>query len=197
MKRKSTQKPSLDTKKFLSAQDYGNSYENACHELTNGQKQSHWIWYVFPQLAGLGSSYMCQKYAINSLDEARAYLANRKLHDRLTKITEIAVQQLKKGVSPHSLFNGSVDAIKFRSSMTLFFMASQAPEDRMLFLNALYEVARFGELVGLFCDKTASSLLDKPEYRERGIEYLKNLDKTTIDPTSISDAAMNELKNLV
>jgi len=86
-------------------------------ELAAGRKRSHWMWFVFPQIAGLGTSPMSQAYAISSADEARAYLAHPLLGQRLRECTELVL--LVEGRSAHAIF-GSPDDMKFRSSMTLF-----------------------------------------------------------------------------
>ena len=72
-----------DLQRFVDAQDRGGTYDRALQELRDGRKTSHWMWFVFPQIAGLGHSPMAQRYAISSLDEARAYLAHPVLGDRL------------------------------------------------------------------------------------------------------------------
>ena len=100
-------------------------------ELAAGRKQSHWMWFVFPQIAGLGHSTMAQLYAIGSLDEARAYLAHPLLGPRLHQATELVLAI--NGKTAHEIF-GSPDDLKFRSSMTLF--AAAAP-DEPLFQHAL------------------------------------------------------------
>ncbi|RDV02279.1 DUF1810 domain-containing protein [Undibacter mobilis] len=91
-------------------------YATACDELRRGRKRTHWIWFIFPQIAGLGLSMMSQKYAISGLDEARAYLAHPVLGPRLVECTQLV------GVSGRSVAEifGSPDDMKFRSSMTLF-----------------------------------------------------------------------------
>jgi uncharacterized protein (DUF1810 family) len=86
-------------------------------ELVAGHKQSHWMWFVFPQIAGLGHSAMAQLYAITSLDEARAYLAHPILGARLREVSQLVLNT--HGKSAHAIF-GSPDDLKFRSSMTLF-----------------------------------------------------------------------------
>lgn len=121
----------FDLRRFVTAQE--DAYERALSELRAGAKRSHWMWFIFPQIAGLGSSPMAQLYAIGSLDEARAYLAHPLLGPRLRSCTEVTLQV---GGTAHALF-GSPDDMKFRSSMTLFGRA--APEEP-LFLEAL---ARF------------------------------------------------------
>jgi uncharacterized protein (DUF1810 family) len=99
-------------------------YATALAELGRGRKQSHWMWFVFPQIAGLGLSPTAQFYAIGSLDEARAYLAHPVLGPRLREAT--AVVNALTGRTAHDIF-GSPDDLKFRSSMTLFRAA--APEE--------------------------------------------------------------------
>jgi uncharacterized protein (DUF1810 family) len=105
----------FDLQRFVEAQD--GVYARALAELKRGRKESHWMWFVFPQLAGLGSSPMAQRYALRSLDEARAYLAHPVLGRRLREVTE-AVNAVE-GRTAHAIF-GSPDDFKFRSSMTLF-----------------------------------------------------------------------------
>lgn len=93
-------------------------------ELAAGEKRSHWMWFVFPQIAGLGSTDMARRYAIASLDEARAYLADPVLGPRLIALT--ALINGVEGSTAHEIF-GSPDDLKFRSSMTLF--ARAAPDE--------------------------------------------------------------------
>jgi uncharacterized protein (DUF1810 family) len=90
-------------------------------ELTAGRKKSHWMWFIFPQLRGLGRSSLAEFYGIRSLDEARAYLAHPELGTRLTACTERVLAL--EGSSLDAIF-GSPDDLKFRSSMTLFSLAS-------------------------------------------------------------------------
>jgi uncharacterized protein (DUF1810 family) len=110
--------------RFVSAQDSGGTYERAVEELRHGRKTSHWMWFVFPQIAGLGRSQMSQHYAISSLDEAKAYLAHPVLGPRLTECASIVADS--SAGTANEIFGG-VDAQKLRSSMTLFMRA--APED--------------------------------------------------------------------
>ncbi|OWW04684.1 calpastatin [Rhizobium sp. R72] len=98
------------------------TYEKALSELKDGHKRSHWMWFIFPQIAGLGSSLMAEKYAIRSAEEAAAYLADRVLGSRLLRCVD-AVLAIK-GKSAHDVF-GSPDDIKLRSSMTLFAAISE------------------------------------------------------------------------
>lgn len=103
--------------RFEAAQDHAGTYERVVLELRAGRKRSHWMWFVFPQLEGLGSSPMSQKYAIASLAEARAYLEHRVLGARLVECARIVAEL--RGRSVQDVF-GSTDATKLRSSMTLF-----------------------------------------------------------------------------
>ena len=111
--------------RFVAAQDRGGTYEAAAAELRAGRKRSHWMWFVFPQIAGLGQSPTSRRYAISSLAEARAYLAHPILGPRLIESARI-VHKLE-GRSASDIFGG-IDALKLRSSMTLFARAD--PEDR-------------------------------------------------------------------
>jgi uncharacterized protein (DUF1810 family) len=114
----------FDLRRFVEAQNRDGMYERALFELRRGCKSSHWIWFVFPQIAGLGSSQMAQTYAIASLEEARAYLAHSVLGPRLVKSAEalLALPQ----IDPVAVL-GEVDAMKLRSSMTLFAHVDHAP----------------------------------------------------------------------
>jgi uncharacterized protein (DUF1810 family) len=111
--------------RFVDAQEDGSIYARALGELRAGRKRSHWIWFVFPQIAGLGSSPMSEAYAIGSLAEARAYLADPRLGPRLRECCE-ALLAADAGQSA-AMILGGIDALKLRSSMTLF--ARAAPED--------------------------------------------------------------------
>jgi uncharacterized protein (DUF1810 family) len=111
-------------RRFIEAQDAGGTYNMALAELRAGRKASHWMWFVFPQIAGLGRSPMAKMYAIGSLAEARAYLADPILGPRLLEATR-AVDELS-GSTAEEIF-GPIDALKLRSSMTLFTRA--APEE--------------------------------------------------------------------
>ena len=93
-------------------------YEQALAELRLGRKESHWMWFVFPQIAGLGRSAMATHYAIGSMAEARAYLGHPELGVRLAESTDAVLAHAGRR-SAEAIF-GSVDAVKFRSSMTLF-----------------------------------------------------------------------------
>jgi uncharacterized protein (DUF1810 family) len=107
--------------RFVVAQDSGGTYARATAELRAGRKTSHWMWFVFPQIAGLGFSETSRRYAISSLDEARAYLAHEVLGPRLLECSGIVASLT--GSTAEQIF-GHVDAQKLRSSMTLFLRAA-------------------------------------------------------------------------
>lgn len=108
--------------RFIEAQSY--SYDNALHELQNGRKTSHWMWYIFPQLKGLGHSYNSNYYGLSGKDEAKAYLGNPILSERLRNVCG-AILGLDTSDARSVL--GGIDSHKLRSSMTLFDMV--APDD--------------------------------------------------------------------
>lgn len=115
----------FDLERFVAAQD--SVYEGALRELRAGRKTGHWIWFIFPQLAGLGRSEMSRFYAIASLDEARAYLEHPVLGPRMRECVNAVLAT--SGVTADQIF-GSLDAMKVRSSITLFHRA--APDEAML-----------------------------------------------------------------
>ena len=135
----------FDLERFVAAQGAGGTYERALAELRRGRKQSHWMWFVFPQLVGLGQSAMSRRYAISSLEEARAYLVHRVLGPRLRECTRAV---LDAGVPDAEAIFGGVDALKLRSSMTLFQEA--APEERL-----------FGEVIDRFYGGVPDPLSEK------------------------------------
>jgi uncharacterized protein (DUF1810 family) len=114
----------FDLARFVDAQDAGGTYQRALGELRAGRKASHWMWFIFPQVAGLGFSQMAQRYAISGLAEARAYAGHPVLGPRLRACTA-ALTEAAGGSADRIL--GPVDAMKLRSSMTLF--AAAAPEE--------------------------------------------------------------------
>jgi uncharacterized protein (DUF1810 family) len=114
----------FDLARFVEAQDAGGTYARALAELRAGRKTSHWMWFVFPQVAGLGRSPMAVRYAISGLEEARAYVAHPVLGARLVEASR-ALTALS-GRSAGDVLGG-IDALKLRSSMTLF--AAAAPEE--------------------------------------------------------------------
>jgi uncharacterized protein (DUF1810 family) len=110
--------------RFVAAQNQGGVFDSAVAELRDGRKTGHWMWFVFPQIAGLGRSAMSRRYAISSLAEARAYLEHPLLGARLTDSARVLIEL--GGASAQAIF-GSVDAQKLQSSMTLF--ARAAPDN--------------------------------------------------------------------
>jgi uncharacterized protein (DUF1810 family) len=112
-----------DLDRFVAAQDDGGTYRRAVAELLAGQKIGHWMWFVFPQITGLGFSAMSQRYAISSLDEAQAYLRHDVLGPRLRECAGIVAATADR--STEDIFGG-IDAQKLRSSMTLFLRADPA-----------------------------------------------------------------------
>jgi uncharacterized protein (DUF1810 family) len=113
----------FDLERFVAAQDEHRTYEAAVAELRSGRKLSHWMWFVFPQIAGLGRSAMSGRYAISSLAEARAYLEHPVLGPRLIECAQILSEL--QGSTAEEIFGG-IDAVKLRSSMTLFTHADPA-----------------------------------------------------------------------
>ena len=111
--------------RFLDAQDaLHGSYADALAEIQSGRKRSHWIWYVFPQLGGIGHSSFAKTYAIADCAEAVAYLQHPVLRARMLEITRAVEQQLDSGVPLMTLMGSDIDALKLVSSMTLFRAAS-------------------------------------------------------------------------
>lgn len=103
--------------RFKEAQERFGEYETALEEIRQGRKRSHWIWYIFPQLKGLGRSYNSEYYGIASLEEAKEYLGDAVLMGRLQEISKALMEHKEEDI--HSIMGG-IDAQKLRSSMTLF-----------------------------------------------------------------------------
>lgn len=123
---------SLD--RFVQAQDNG-SYLDAKAELEAGRKRTHWMWFIFPQLSGLGTSHTAQHYAIRDLDEARSYLAHPQLGPRLVELAGI----LAKSTRSASEIFGHPDDLKLRSSMTLFAAAATDPAPFQQVIDRFYD----------------------------------------------------------
>ena len=119
----------MDLDRFVKAQAY--DYAQALEEIRRGRKQGHWIWYIFPQIKGLGRSYNSEYYGIADADEAKAYLAHPLLGDRLREITN-ALLDLPEHLSASEILGG-IDAMKVKSSITLFYAVSK----EQLFMNVL------------------------------------------------------------
>lgn len=138
----------FDLKRFIIAQNKYNTYNLALSEVRKGQKRSHWIWYIFPQVCGLGHSSTSQMYGIKSLEEAKAYFKNETLKNRLCEITHALLEQ---NDTASSIFGG-LDAMKVRSCMTLFNLVS--PNDIFAkVLDKFYD--------GKQCERTLSILKDE------------------------------------
>ncbi|KVD82023.1 calpastatin [Burkholderia sp. ABCPW 14] len=118
-----------DLQRFVDAQ--APVYAQVCDELRNGHKRSHWMWFVFPQIEGLGDSAIAQRYAISTLDEAEAYLRHPLLGARLRECTRLVNDV--EGHSIQAIF-GYPDYLKFRSSVTLF---ARATPENAVFVEAL------------------------------------------------------------
>lgn len=139
----------FDLERFVSAQE--GAFDRALEELQAGQKRSHWMWFIFPQMRGLGLSSTAQKYGIASLEEAKAYLAHPVLGERLRLSTEAVLQTRSRTL--HQIF-GSPDDMKFGSAMTLFAMACDGEDS--LYLQALER------LCGGKMDRRTLDLLERP-----------------------------------
>ncbi len=121
-----------DLIRFVDAQ--AQVYPQVVEELTKGHKRTHWIWFIFPQLSGLGHSAMAQRYAIKNKDQARRYLADPILGNRLRH--DVCLMGGHKSKSALEIL-GSPDDLKFRSCLTLFYEAASDKSDRNLFTEAL------------------------------------------------------------
>jgi uncharacterized protein (DUF1810 family) len=111
-------------------------YRQVVEELTDGHKRTHWMWFIFPQLSGLGYSAMAQRYAIQNIDQAKRYLADPTLGNRLRHDVRLILRH--KGKSALEIL-GSPDDLKFRSCLTLFREAASDKSDRSLFAEALQQ----------------------------------------------------------
>ncbi|MCB1492769.1 MAG: DUF1810 domain-containing protein [Rhodobiaceae bacterium] len=129
-----------DLQRFMSAQ--AGVYETALSELKAGRKRSHWMWFVLPQIAGLGFSAMAQRYAISGEVEARAYLVHPILGSRLRETVAAVLAHPDK--TAHTIF-GSPDNLKFRSSLTLFEAVADDPAPFTRTLETFYDGVRDGE----------------------------------------------------
>ena len=134
----------FDLGRFLAAQD--ENYADAVAEIRRGRKVSHWMWYVFPQYDGLGSSSMAEKYAIKSRAEAEAYLAHPVLGPRLVECAEAALAV--EGRSAHDIF-GSPDDLKLKSCATLFALVSPDGSAFHRLLDKFYQGSRDEKTVRL------------------------------------------------
>jgi len=134
-----------DLERFVAAQDAAATFDQAAAELRRGRKTSHWMWFVFPQIAGLGQSQTARRFAICSLEEARAYLRHPVLGPRLAECAGILAEV--RGRTAEQIFGG-LDAQKLRSSMTLFLRA--APDEPL-----------FHQVIGQYFDGIPDAATDQ------------------------------------
>ena len=142
-----------DLDRFIEAQK--NTYNRALQEIKNGQKESHWIWYIFPQIRGLGHSERANYYAIEDIEEATNYLKNPILYARLIEISK-ALLEVEEKTAIEIL--GYVDAMKVKSSMTLFHLANSEEKTYIEVLNKYYQ--------GEKDEKTIQSLQKNYQYQQ-------------------------------
>lgn len=147
--------------RFISAQR--SDYNTALAEIRDGRKRSHWMWYIFPQVRGLGMSGTAQYYAIRNLDEAKAYLEDPYLRGNLIEICE-ALLALDSN-DAREIFGG-IDSVKLRSSMTLFDCADPSIPVFRQVLDKYYSGEKDGrtlEILGLQGQESISSMMSSPE----------------------------------
>lgn len=121
----------FDLNRFVKAQEGHPGYAEAMRELRAGAKASHWIWYIFPQLRGLGTSPMAVRYGLDGVPEARAYLRHETLGMRLALATELVLEQIVAGVPLDVLMGSEIDVRKLVSSLTLFGHLARAERARL------------------------------------------------------------------
>lgn len=148
----------FDLDRFVRAQDRSGSFPDALRELQAGRKRGHWMWFIFPQIAGLGSSANSRRYAISSLAEARAYLGHPLLGPRLAECVEALLRL--PGADAQAVF-GPVDALKLRSSMTLFAEAQSTPGSFHQVLDKFFSGQPDGRTLGLLADRLAETPPEK------------------------------------
>jgi uncharacterized protein (DUF1810 family) len=141
-----------DLERFVTAQDDARTYDRALDELHRGRKTTHWMWFVFPQLLGLGQSSTARHFGIGSLPEAQAYLRHPVLGPRLYACTDAVLEHTD--LRADAIF-GSVDALKLRSSMTLFLRAAPGEPAFGQVLEALFDGERDGATDRLLSGQTA------------------------------------------
>jgi uncharacterized protein (DUF1810 family) len=142
-------------------------YDTALAEIRAGGKRSHWIWYIFPQIEGLGRSSTARAYAVRDLDEACAYLRDPILGARYEEIVAAVSEQLIRAIRLEDLMGGGTDALKLVSSLTLFRAAAEhlAPEDPNFASLAERLAALLGQTSGQgypACDFTLARIADEP-----------------------------------
>lgn len=158
-----------------------NYFEQACKELRNGRKTSHWIWYIFPQIKGLGYSYNSNYYGLAGIAEAKEYLADKELRDHLIQACQILIDLNAPDIER---VMGYIDAIKLKSSMTLFYLASKEKIFKQV-LDMYFD--------GQMCQKTVEMVGRDKEKRNQ--EYISKLDKS-VEETKTGFAAEKSLEEL-
>lgn len=139
----------IDLDRFVQAQSA--TYAQALAELNAGMKRSHWIWFIFPQLRGLGHSETARFFGLRSADEARAYLAHPVLGIRLHQCCAALMQH--RGKRAEAML-GTIDTMKLRSSMTLFEAVADDPAPFAAVLNSFHQAARDPLTLALLCGRT-------------------------------------------
>ena len=156
----------MDLERFKQAQGqpFG-GFDGALAELRSGRKTGHWIWYIFPQLAGLGMSEMSRAYGIAGVSEAMEYLREPVLRDRLLTVSTTVLDQLRAGVPIAGLMGSSIDVTKLVSSMTLFeavakkLHASDANSDYLTLSDVAGEILTIAEASGYPpCERTRTNV---------------------------------------
>ncbi|MBI3224360.1 MAG: DUF1810 domain-containing protein [Mycolicibacterium cosmeticum] len=158
-----------DLERFVVAQDGGSTYDVAVKELRAGRKETHWIWFVFPQMRGLGVSDYAIRYGIATAAEGAAYLQHEVLGPRLRHCTNLVLRS--PVVNPAILMGTTVDALKLQSSMTLFAEVADDDADFVAVLGKYYHGGRdlkTLELLRTIETKRKSDLAEKPVPTERG-----------------------------
>lgn len=158
-----------DLKRFVAAQNQTGDYDAAIKELRAGRKETHWIWYVFPQMRGLGGSGHATRYGIGSGKEADAYLRHDVLGPRLHQCTQLVLRS--PVVNSTILMGSSLDALKLKSSMTLFAQVADHDEDFVAVLRKYFQGGRdlkTLELLKATDMKAANELDEASSPKERG-----------------------------
>ena len=151
-----------------------NYFEQACRELRNGRKTSHWIWYIFPQIKGLGYSYNSNFYGLSGIAEAKEYLADKELRDHLIQACQILIDLNAPDIEK---VMGYIDAVKLKSSMTLFYLASE---------NAIFKQVLDMYFGGQMCQWTKEKVNQ---------DYISKLEKS-VKETKTGFAAKKSLEEL-
>jgi len=138
-----------DLSRFCEAQKL--SYPRALQEIKNGKKITHWMWYIFPQITGLGMSSMSHLYAIKNISEARAYLHDVTLGKNLREITSVLLELNQS--DPVAIF-GNIDAVKLRSCMTLFAVAADDPTPFLSVLDKYFHGKKDGRTLSILYDQS-------------------------------------------